>query len=265
MLEKLFYNIGFFYTKVRFLRKKDVVQNFTTFLYRDSRILVIMPFELGEFDKAKMAMLNLKREWPSLQISMVVQAQYLTYSGLAGEFNIFAFGAKDVNKFSLPKRKFLKQVLSHDYDVVIDFNKVMNLPSSFISKRMDVRYRISFIKEYVDRFFNVQFNQDSVPDDRNIYSRLMNQLKHFYSEEESPRPKTIIHPEPEPEPELEIEPNDEPAAELVDHEKPTEETGTSEKTELTEPTETSEKTEPTAQTQRNIDYKRNKKNRKRKR
>jgi ADP-heptose:LPS heptosyltransferase len=191
MLEKLFYNIGFFYTKIRFFRKKDTVQKFTTFLYRNSRILVIMPFELGEFDIAKATMFNIKNEWPNLQISMVVQAQYLTYSGIAGVFGVFALGIKDVNKFSLPTRKFMKPILTHEYDAVIDFNNVMSLTSSFISKRIEVKYRISFVKEYVDNFFNVQFNQESITKKKTIYLKLMTNLKMFCSNEDAPKPKPI--------------------------------------------------------------------------
>ena len=189
MLENLFFKIGLLYTKIRFFGKKDKVQKFTTFLYQDSRILVIMPFELGEFDTAKSTMLNIKNEWPGLQISMVVQAQYLTYSGLAGAFSVFALGVKDINKFSLPKKRFMKPILAHDYDIVIDFNKDMVLTSSFISKRVDVKYRVSFVKEYVDMFFNVQFNQKSVILNKNIYLSLLNKLKLFYSNEKTPKPK----------------------------------------------------------------------------
>jgi len=62
---------------------------------------------------------------------------------------------------------------------------VMNLTASFISKSIMVKYRISFTKEYVDEFFNVQFNQESVSihDEKNIYHILMNNLKMFCSNE----------------------------------------------------------------------------------
>jgi hypothetical protein len=183
IIEKLFYNIGFLYTKIRFFNKKDLVQNFTTFLNLNSRILIIMPFNLEEFDIAKKTMISLKNEWPDLQISMIISAQYLTYSGLVDHFKTFALSIKDVNKFFLPTKKFLKPILQHEYDIVIDFNNVMSLTASFISKIIDVDYRISFIKQYVDQFFNVQFNHYSVPENKNIYFSLMNKLKMFCSNE----------------------------------------------------------------------------------
>jgi len=193
MLKNLFYNGGFLYAKLRFFRKQDPLQNFTSLLHEESKLLILMPFELEEFDKARKTMLNLKNEWPKLQISLVVKGEFLTYSELSKYFHVFELKADYINKFSLPLNKFLKPVLEHEYDLVIDFNKTMNLTTSFIAKSVDVKYRISFIKEDADRFFNVQFNQDSVQEDKGLYLTLMRNLKMFCSPY-VPKPK----PKPEP-------------------------------------------------------------------
>ena len=188
MIKKLFYNSGFLYTKLRFFKKKDAVQNFTSILHEESRLLILMPFELEEFDKARKTMFNIKNEWPKLQISLVVKGEFLVYSELAKYFPVFELKANYINKFSLPLHKFLKPILENEYDLVIDFNKTANLTTSFIAKSIDVKYRISFIKEDADRFFNVQFDQDSVQEDKGLYLTVMRNLKMFCSPE-VPKPK----------------------------------------------------------------------------
>lgn len=179
MLENLRFKIGLLYTSLRFYKKPDVVINFTEFVREDSRVLLFMPDDPVQFEEAKDAIMRLDKEWPKLQPTLIIRSQFAALNDLKNIYRTIAISAEDVNRFYLPKRKFSREIPDYDYDFVIDFNREGNLVSSFISKKVNVNFRISFVKEYADKFFNFQFNADSVMNNKNIYSRLMKNLKMF--------------------------------------------------------------------------------------
>jgi ADP-heptose:LPS heptosyltransferase len=179
MFEKLRFKIGLMYTKFHFRKKPDEVQNFTEFVREDSRALIIMPNDPLQFEEAKDAVMHLKKEWPSLQPILIVRSQFSALAELSDIYRTIAISSGDINRFFLPKRKFSREIPDYDYDIVIDFNREINLASSFISKKVNVDYRISFVKDYADKFFNFQFNADSVLHNKNVYSSLMKNLKMF--------------------------------------------------------------------------------------
>jgi ADP-heptose:LPS heptosyltransferase len=179
MLEKIRFKIGLLYTKFHFRKKIDEVRSFTGFVREDSRALIIMPNDPLQFEEAKSAVLHLKKEWPKLQPILIMRNQFSSFEELRDIYKTITISASDINGFFLPKRKFTREIPDYDYDLVIDFNREINLASSYISKKVNVDYRISFVKEYADKFFNFQFNADSVLHNKNVYSSLMKNLKMF--------------------------------------------------------------------------------------
>lgn len=179
MLENIRFKIGLFYISFKFRKKKDKIINFTKFIREDSRILIFMPEDPVEFEEAKTAIINLKKDWPKLQPTLVVRTHFSALSDLNKIYRTIPFSLQDINKFYLPKKSFNNSIPNYDYDVVIDFNKEINLMSSFIAKKINVNYRISFVKDYSDKFYNFQFNPNSVLYNKNIYSSLMKKLKMF--------------------------------------------------------------------------------------
>ncbi len=179
MLENLRFKIGLLFTKFRFRKKPVVITNFTGFVREESRVLLIMPDDPVQFEEAKDAIYKLNKDWPKLHPTLIVNSKFAAISDLKNTFHTIAISSEDVNKFYLPKRKFSREIPDYDYDFVIDFNRDINLVSSYLSKKVNVNYRISFVKDYADRFFNFQFNADSVLHNKNIYSALMRNLKMF--------------------------------------------------------------------------------------
>lgn len=179
MLEKFRFKIGLLYTKFHFRKKIDEVINFTGFVREDSRVLLIMPDDPLQFEEAKDAILHLKKDWPKLQPSLIVGSKYSAMDELKDIYRTITVSSKDINSLYLPKRKFTREISDFDYDLVIDFNRETNVASSFISKKLNVDYRISFVKDSADKFFNFQFNADTVLHNKNVYSSLMKNLKMF--------------------------------------------------------------------------------------
>ncbi|HEY9187549.1 MAG TPA: hypothetical protein VIR55_06565 [Ignavibacteria bacterium] len=179
MLENFRFKLGLLYIQLKFRKKKDSMLNFTKFIREDSRILIFMPEDPLEFEEAKDAIMNLKKDWPNLQPTLLVRSHFSAINDLDKLYKIFPFSSLDINKFYLPKKSFRNIISDYNYDLVIDFNKEINLLSSYIAKKVNVKYRISFVKDFSDKFYNFQFNPNSVTHNKNIYSSLMKKLKMF--------------------------------------------------------------------------------------
>jgi hypothetical protein len=180
MFENLYYKIGLKWCLFRFRKKKDMVQNFTSFIQSGDNILLIMPNDPKQFDEAKEVIIKLPDIWGKVNLALVVKSQYSTaYNELRDNFRTYGILSSDINRFFLPRKKIKQEILRIPYDITIDLNLDLHLASAFLSKATEAKYRIGIKKEMADFFYNFQFDPIDYNNLKKIYNNLFNNLRMF--------------------------------------------------------------------------------------
>jgi ADP-heptose:LPS heptosyltransferase len=179
MFDNFFYKIGLKYTKFKFRKSIDEPKRFTNFLEECGNVLIILPNDPKQFDEAKDTILELKKDWPQRQISVIVRSQFASIHEFKEYFHTIGITKDDINRFYLPKKKFIAEIKNISYDLIIDLNLDLFLPSSFLTKVINSKYRIGIKKDLVDLFYNFQFDPINYSNFKNIYVKLFNNLNMF--------------------------------------------------------------------------------------
>jgi ADP-heptose:LPS heptosyltransferase len=79
----------------------------------------------------------------------------------------------------LPGNDLITRVKKRRYDLTIDLNLDLVLPSAYICKESDARIRVGFARKHADTFYNFQINVDPTLDRKLVYERLVKCLQMF--------------------------------------------------------------------------------------
>jgi ADP-heptose:LPS heptosyltransferase len=179
MFDNLFYKLGLKYCKFRFRKKRDSIQNFTNFIQDGTRILIILPNDPKQFDDAKDVIINLHNNWNNIIFTIIARSQYSAYNEFRDFFQTYGISTSDINRFNLPKKSIKEEVLRNQYDITIDLNIELHLPSVYLSKATDAKFRIGIKKELADFFYNFQFDPVDYTNYKNVYNNLFKNLRMF--------------------------------------------------------------------------------------
>jgi hypothetical protein len=88
------------------------------------------------------------------------------------------FGLDDRTKFDLPSKKLITRLNNISVNAVLDLNRKDNLFFSYSANMINSFYRIGFIKNDSDKFYNIQIgNGESSPEIS--YKNFLNSLQMF--------------------------------------------------------------------------------------
>jgi ADP-heptose:LPS heptosyltransferase len=85
----------------------------------------------------------------------------------------------DLNSFYLPHGSIIQQVREKQYDLAIDLNLDLVLPSAYICKASNARVRVGFTRKRAEPFYNFQIQPDLTLGKKLIYDRLAQCLQMF--------------------------------------------------------------------------------------
>jgi len=160
----------------RQLKKKSVEQSsFNNFITNSSKILLILPEDKANWDSLKQIfdfLIKSKKDLyfflPENQFSSMPlkqNVQSLTYT------------ENDISRLYLPGRSLSRKLRYHSFDVIIDLNTEENLFYSSVANLVKSNFRIGFIKNESDLYYNFQ-----IPCEINneiSYRNLLNSLTMF--------------------------------------------------------------------------------------
>jgi ADP-heptose:LPS heptosyltransferase len=84
-----------------------------------------------------------------------------------------------VSYFYLPRADFINSIKQKRYDLAIDLNLDLVLPSGYICKASGATVRVGFNQEHADVFYNFQIKPDPTLGRKLIYDRLVQCLQKF--------------------------------------------------------------------------------------
>jgi ADP-heptose:LPS heptosyltransferase len=160
----------------RQLKKKPAEQNnFKSFIKNSSKILLIIPEDRECWNFLKPIFTFLKEA--GKEISIFLPESMLESFALRRKIKPITFTKKEISKLNLPARSLEEKLKDKSFDVIIDLNIEENLFYSAVANIFNSEFRIGFIKNDSDLYYNFQIPQEI--NNEFSYRNLLNSLSMF--------------------------------------------------------------------------------------
>lgn len=170
---------GLLIARFRFRKSTDEVRSFVNAFSSAHTVLLIMPLDRAGRFPAVTVLELLTRKFREDNITVVTDEQDLQTARLLPHSSHERILMNEVSLFSLPKKRLMKRITNHSYDLAIDLNLDLVLPSAYICKASGARVRIGFQRKRAERFFNFLVQINPTLDRKKVYDRLVESLQMF--------------------------------------------------------------------------------------
>jgi ADP-heptose:LPS heptosyltransferase len=179
MFESLRSSIGLLIARIQFRRSRDTVISFTKSVSTAEHALVILPFgERGpQPDAAVFA--ALRRRFADENITVIGDERGAALAEHFPRSRFVRVTRTDLSGFFLPRGTILQHIAGRRYDLAIDLNLDLVLPSAYICRKSDARVRVGLERGKADRFYNLLIHPDPALGTQRLYERMMACLEMF--------------------------------------------------------------------------------------
>lgn len=171
--------IGVRAAQFHFRKLRDSVVSFTSAVSGARQVLIIMPLGPGEFLPTVMVIDMLKRRFREENLTIVTGDRGLEVMRMLPRTQFIHLLKHEVSYFFLPRADVIERLRKRQYDLAIDLNLDLVLPSAYICRASAARVRIGFNRKHADAFYNFQIQPDPTLSKRLIYDRLVQCLDMF--------------------------------------------------------------------------------------
>ena len=179
MLEGFRRRVGLSYSRLHFRNNHDRMMNFTGALTRSRRALVIFPESSPEGESVLTLFRYFIRKFSSEGIMVLIRDDQLYSIASTPPLKTLTYSADDINTWFVPRRELLQRITANTYDVALDLDIGLSLPSAFLCKASQAPLRVSFVKNEADQFYNLQFQSKETTGITRMYQSLLNCLDMF--------------------------------------------------------------------------------------
>ena len=179
MLESLRMKIGTRLAEMKFRKTQESVISFATAVTGATEALIIMPLDRRELLSAMNVIDMLKRKFSEEHITVIGDERGVETIRLMPKSHFVQIKETDVNAFYHPRPGFLALIRDKKFDLAIDLNLDLVLPSAYISRESNARVRIGFKGPGSDSFYNFQLQPDPSLSRKDIYDRAAQCLNMF--------------------------------------------------------------------------------------
>ena len=171
--------IGVWLAEMKFRKASDSVISFADAVSGSQRALVVMPLDRRELLSAIQMIDLLKKKFKEEFVTIIGDERGLETLRLMPKSHFVHIKQTDINQFFLPRSEFLSRLKGTKFDVAIDLNLDLLLPSAYICRESNAKVRIGFKGPHSDGFYNFQIQADPSQSRGNIYDRIAKCLQMF--------------------------------------------------------------------------------------
>ena len=179
MLEGMRHFLGGKLARWHFRKSRDAVMSFTDAVSSAHRVLLVMPLTAEDLQPSVQVIEMLKSQFKEENITIVMGDRGLEIVRILPRSQFIHLLKPQVTSLFLPRDNFLNTLTQKHYDLTIDLNLDLVLPSGYICKASGARVRIGFSHKQADTFYNFQIKPDPTLGKKLIYDRLVQCLKKF--------------------------------------------------------------------------------------
>lgn len=179
MFERARHRIGLRFARWRFRKSRDGIITFTSAVSSAQHVLLIMPLHADDATPTARIVEMLRSTFGDQNITVVTGDYNAEPVRALARSRFLRLFKQQVNGFYIPRADFLNNITERQYDVAIDLNLDLLLPSGYICKASNARVRVGFTQPYADVFYNFQIKPDPTLGRKLIYDRLAQCLQKF--------------------------------------------------------------------------------------
>jgi len=179
MLEGFRRRAGILYSRLYFRHSRDQMMNFTDALTRSRRALIIFPESSLTGESTSMLFRHLIRKFSLEGIMVLIRDDQLFSMASIPTLKTLTYSANDINTWFVPRRELLQRMKINIFDVALDLNIGLSLPSAFLCKASNAPLRVSFAKQDGDQFYNFQFQSKGAASNTRTYRSFLKCLDMF--------------------------------------------------------------------------------------
>lgn len=179
MFEGLRRTIGIHVARFTFRDAKESVTTFTDAVSGAHQVLLIMPFDHFELLPTIRVIETMKKRIREEHITVITDELGVEAVRLLPRSQFIRVVAADLNAFFMPHPSIIRRVREKAYDLAVDLNLDLVLPSAYICRASNARVRIGFARKQAEAFYNFQIQPDLTLGKQLIYDRLAQCLQMF--------------------------------------------------------------------------------------
>ncbi|HEY6952081.1 MAG TPA: hypothetical protein VI758_06715 [Bacteroidota bacterium] len=179
MFSGLRFTIGLRYARFHFRKQRDPVVRFTEAVARARKALVVFPETVTDSESMQSVLKYLGRRFGAGSV-MVVAREDLAFP-LQANFNgrTITYSPQDINRWFIPRGELLRKMKSSTFDIALDLNVNLALPSAFICRESNAPLRVGFAKPSGDHFYNFEIQTRMTTNTPVAYKNLLRCLDMF--------------------------------------------------------------------------------------
>ncbi len=179
MFEALRMGLGLRLARFHYRKAEEPVVSFTSAVTSARRALLIMPLKKREFLPTVMVIDLLKRRFREENITILSDDHGREAVRLLARSYFIHIMEDEIGPLFLPSRSLIHRIRERQYDIAVDLNLDLVLPSAYICRECGARVRIGFARKNAELFYNFQIKRDPRLERKHLYDRMAAFLQQF--------------------------------------------------------------------------------------
>ena len=179
MFERTRLRVGLWYSRFYFRKTREQSIRFTESVTRARRALVIFPETAIDWESTQSVLRYLSHRFATGSMLVLIREDLKGGVGGAHAVKTVTYSAQDVNSWFVPRGQLLRKMKTSTFDIAVDLNVGLALPSAFLCRESNAPLRVSFAKEQGDRFYNLQVQTRSTANNPTAYRSFLKCLDMF--------------------------------------------------------------------------------------
>ncbi len=178
-IERLKYLLGVQLARWHFRTSHDEPVVFTDAISSARRVLLVMPLTSVDLLPTVQVLEMVKSRFKGENITVITGERGVEAVRLLPHSRFIHLLKTQVSPFFLPRQDLVASLKQRTYDLAIDLNLDLILPSGYICKVSGARVRVGFSQNHADIFYNFQVKPDPTLGRKLIYDRFVHCLRKF--------------------------------------------------------------------------------------
>ncbi len=179
MFEASRQKVGVWYSKLYFRKHRDETVRFTEAVSRSRRALVIFPEMTIDWESTQTVLKYLTRRFSSGSMLLLVRSDLMSSIPATQSLKTITYTPDDVNAWFVPRKQLLRRIKTSTFDIALDLNVQLALPSAFLCRESNAPLRVSFAKLSGDQFYNFQVQTKTTTNHPTAYRNFLKCLDMF--------------------------------------------------------------------------------------
>jgi hypothetical protein len=179
MLESFRYRVGLAYARFHYRTSEEQILRWTGAISSSRKALLFLPEQSNDAAALRSAAAYFMRRYSAGNLLIVARVDVASQLILDRHAQVQTFAPTDLTYWFLPRRELTRILKKSTFDIAIDLNVGVALPSAFLCRASNARVRVGFVKPHADTFYNFQVQPHRVTSFGTAATTLINCLQMF--------------------------------------------------------------------------------------